>query len=486
MKYSFDVKISEHIWEDSLGQLICVDAIIAREGDQDYYEDDIFNNGSYKIVKITRPWNEVLKSAPTFEAKPIIIQHPDKSVDIKLENIKEYKVGHMQNVRPSEFEGIKVLIADLVFDDIEAIKKVKSGELRELSCGYFYEINKEKMEQYDIKGEHLALVEEGRAGIAKILDSKQHVFDLSKYITLKTKEQREDYMSKIQSEDLEKVNQFYVQNKESLYTPEEIDITIKVIERELNKRNRVNMGLNEEEKKAQDNFLTEETSMFRIKKGDIIHIEGNYKDADFKVHSITKDKKEDKVILYNKDGNIIHIGSWNDNIKLHKEDKIQDDLYTTDLYIRDKDIDLELDTEDLAWVSEKPENLKQGDIISMINSIRLYEIKSINKKGDLYLISTISNETGKTRLFEFIEDDEVDVLIYSKTGKKVSYSQKSNDANNIRQLKDLIVGDIVVLQDKREFPITEINKDKYHLYTIKSNQTPLFVDAEKETTVTIK
>ena len=80
MKYSFDVKISEHIWEDTLGQLICIDAIIAREGFQEYYEDDILSNGSFKVVKVMRPWDEVLKSAPTFEAKPIVIQHPDKNI----------------------------------------------------------------------------------------------------------------------------------------------------------------------------------------------------------------------------------------------------------------------------------------------------------------------------------------------------------------------------------------------------------------------
>ena len=49
MKYSFDVKISEHIWEDTLGQLICLDAIIAREGYQEYYEDDIYRNGSFSV-----------------------------------------------------------------------------------------------------------------------------------------------------------------------------------------------------------------------------------------------------------------------------------------------------------------------------------------------------------------------------------------------------------------------------------------------------
>jgi hypothetical protein len=249
MKYSFDVKISEHIWEDTLGQLICLDAIIAREGFQEYYEDDILRNGSFKIVKVERPWNEVLKSAPTFEAKPIIIQHPDKNIDISVKNMKEYKVGHMQNVRPSEFEGVKVLIADLVFDDPEAIKKVKSGELRELSCGYFYEIDSDSMKQYDIKGEHLALVDQGRAGIAKIIDSKPEIFELHKYLVLPSKEKKDAFMQKISTEVLEGIKKYYYTNEEETFSPEEIEMTIKIVERELNNRTNSGMGLSEETKK---------------------------------------------------------------------------------------------------------------------------------------------------------------------------------------------------------------------------------------------
>ena len=483
MKYSFDVKISEHIWEDSLGQLICVDAVIAREGEQDYYEDDIFNNGSYKIVKIMRPWNEVLKSAPTFEAKPIIIQHPDKAIDISIDNIKEFKVGHMQNIRPSEFEGVKVLIADLVFDDPEAIKKVKSGELRELSCGYFYEINKEKMEQYDIKGEHLALVQEGRAGIAKILDSKTQVFDLIKYIQFRTKQEKYDYMSKIKSEDLEKIKQFYVENKDDVHTFEEIDIATHAIDRELNRRNHENMGLHEDHK-AQDNFLTEETSLFRVKKGDVLHIEGSYPGADFKVDSITKDKKQDEIILYNKQGKIIYVGSWNENVMLHKDEKIQDDLYTTDLYVRDEEIDI--DIKFLSWISDRVENLKVGDIMSKISSVELYHVKNIDKKGNVYSISAISNETGDSKIFKFTGQDEIDILIDNRSGKKITHTSKLNDSNNIRNLNELVVGDIIVDPSKKEFPVTEINKDKYDLYTIKSNNIVLYMDAEEDTYVTIK
>jgi len=249
MKYSFDVKISEHIWEDTLGQLICLDAIIAREGFQEYYEDDILRNGSFKIVKVERPWNEVLKSAPTFEAKPIIIQHPDKNIDISVKNMKEYKVGHMQNVRPSEFEGVKVLVADLVFDDPEAIKKVKSGELRELSCGYFYEIDSNSMKQYDIKGEHLALVDQGRAGIAKIIDSKPEIFELHKYLALPSKEKKDAFMQKISTEVLEGIKKYYYTNEEETFSPEEIEMTIKIVERELNNRTNSGMGLSEETKK---------------------------------------------------------------------------------------------------------------------------------------------------------------------------------------------------------------------------------------------
>lgn len=473
MKYSFDVKISEHIWEDSLGQLVCLEAIIAREGFQEYYEDDILKNGSFKIVKVERPWEEVLKSAPTFEAKPIVIQHPDKDIDISVKNMKDFKVGHMQNVRPSEHEGVKVLIADLVFDNEEAIKKVKSGELRELSCGYFYEIDPKEMKQYDIKGEHLALVNEGRAGIAKIIDGKEEIFDLHRYLTLDSKEAKDQFMAKISSKVLEAIKDYYVRNEESMFSEEEVDLTIKIVERELNKRNHYNMGLQEnaeEPVKALDDSdilsgglsdgksvrdlairhdVSEKTIRRELQKG--IKIEMEHTDDERIAKEIAKDHLFEDYNYYTK-------------LKHFEEDKIED------RYIEDEDkITMQFNEDELAWSSTKASSLKQGDIISTVGSIRPFEIQSIKKVsgGDLllYLIST--DESFKKSL-KISQEGVLDVLVEAESGKKIRFDQeeKATDESKKTTIKDLEVGDVVLLGNKK-FLVTNIEQvgkfyDVYH------------------------
>jgi hypothetical protein len=105
------------------------------------------------------------------------------------------------------------------------------------------------MKQYDIKGEHLALVDQGRAGIAKIIDSKPEIFELHKYLVLPSKEKKDAFMQKISTEVLEGIKKYYYTNEEETFSPEEIEMTIKIVERELNNRTNSGMGLSEETKK---------------------------------------------------------------------------------------------------------------------------------------------------------------------------------------------------------------------------------------------
>lgn len=500
MKYSFEVKISEHIWEDTLGQLICLDAPIAREGFQEYYEDDIFKNGSFKIIKVERPWQEVLKSAPTFEAKPIIIQHPDKSIDITVKNMKEYKVGHVQNVRPSEFEGIKVLIADLVFDDAKAIEKVKSGELRELSCGYFYEIDTKELKQYDIKGEHLALVEEGRAGIAKIIDGKEEIFELHRYLSLPNKEEKDKFMSKISTEVLNGIKEYYNKNENETFSPEEIELTIKIVDRELNNRNNKNMGLSEEakkeaekmeEKKAQDELLSgglsdgltirelclrhdvsEKFIRRQLQKG--IKVEMEHTDDEDKAREIAMDHLYESPDYYEK------------LAKMEKGTK------GNDLYIEDEDkISMTFDESEIAWSSIRVDEVTKGDIISTVKSIRPFEVQSIEKddsEAHLYLISTDENFRKKISLHL---DELVDILILVETGKKVRFdSPKTKDAfaqdeNKKAKVKDLKPGDIIIIKGK-EISVTDVEEVGNDFYDVYYYNNVIFAGARGDVEVTKK
>lgn len=172
MNYIYESKLSEHIITDNIGQLICLDVPIARSGSQDYLEDEVNGNGSNRIVKLQRPWKVVKASAPSFEGKPFLKLHPDE--DITIANIKEHQVGHVQNVRANDQD--EMLIADIVVSDADIIELIKTKKMREISCGYFYDMD-DNYTVTSIVGEHVALVPEGRAGNTKILDAAIQPFD---------------------------------------------------------------------------------------------------------------------------------------------------------------------------------------------------------------------------------------------------------------------------------------------------------------------
>lgn len=172
MKYVYESKLSEHLIKDNIGQLICLDVPIARSGSQDYLEDEVNGNGSSRIIKLQRPWKVVKESAASFEGKPFVKLHPD--VDITVDNIAEHRGGHVQNVRA--LDDKEMLIADIVVSNPEMIELIESKKMREISCGYFYELD-DNYNLTAILGEHVALVPEGRAGNTKILDASLRQFD---------------------------------------------------------------------------------------------------------------------------------------------------------------------------------------------------------------------------------------------------------------------------------------------------------------------
>ena len=174
MRMLCKVKLSEHKYKTPEGYLYCKDAIIARTGKQTYLESEVFEGStSNDYVEIDRSEKEVFspETMASFENKPLTIEHPDVSVG--PENYKDLSVGHIQNVRKGEYEGQPVMMADIMVNDAEAIRLIESGEMTELSCGYDCDITTgDNPEQINIRGNHVALCEAGRAGIAMIVDSK--------------------------------------------------------------------------------------------------------------------------------------------------------------------------------------------------------------------------------------------------------------------------------------------------------------------------
>lgn len=120
-----------------------------------------------KIYRLLRDPVELERAAPTFARLPILSQHVYIKADDSRPDLVVGAIG--SNITFTD----PYLDADTTFWDAEAIAGIESGAVQELSCSYHYVPDMTpgdyKGEPYDgrmteIQGNHLALVEVGRAG----------------------------------------------------------------------------------------------------------------------------------------------------------------------------------------------------------------------------------------------------------------------------------------------------------------------------------
>lgn len=177
MKYFAPTKLSENIRKTPEGYLLCLEVPIARTGDMVYIAGETpLKAGPDGKVIITRSEEEVFRPATmaSFEGKSLTISHPEEFVG--PDNWSELSKGIMQHIRRGEGELKDSLVCDVLVTDQIAIGMIETDGMRELSCGYdaeFVQTEPGKGYQQKILGNHLALVEQGRAGPAyAIKDSK--------------------------------------------------------------------------------------------------------------------------------------------------------------------------------------------------------------------------------------------------------------------------------------------------------------------------
>lgn len=148
------------------GYLICANVPIARTGTQEYGQDELGQDGD-EIVQVFRPEEEVFSTATmaSFEGMPVTNDHPDDPEGVNIDNVQYLEKGHCQNVRRGTGKDKDLLIADLIIKDQQTIDEIMDGK-REISCGYTYELCEEdgRYVQRQIRGNHVAIVDRGRAG----------------------------------------------------------------------------------------------------------------------------------------------------------------------------------------------------------------------------------------------------------------------------------------------------------------------------------
>ena len=186
MKQLITAKLSPNKMITSNGYLICNNAVLARTGKQEYLKSEIFpDSNDDEIIEVDRKPEQVFADATihSFENVPLTCEHPYENVT--PENYKEYSVGYVRDVHRGTYNGKDVLIGTLVVTDPQCIQDIQNGYRTELSCGYDCDITDgDNPQQINIRGNHVALCEQGRAGIAKIIDSN---VDMSNCYSVKFK-----------------------------------------------------------------------------------------------------------------------------------------------------------------------------------------------------------------------------------------------------------------------------------------------------------
>ena len=166
MRAFYGSKISEHMTETPEGYLVCLGVPIGRTGEQEYLPRELGLEGD-KLIKVYRKEQDVFKPAAvaSFEGKPFTNDHPPE--DVTSANYPMYAKGTVVNVRRGTLDtGEDALLCDVIVYDANLAEQIKAGK-REISCGYdcTYVSNGDgTYHQEDIIGNHVAVVDRGRAG----------------------------------------------------------------------------------------------------------------------------------------------------------------------------------------------------------------------------------------------------------------------------------------------------------------------------------
>lgn len=162
----YGTRLSENISRrEPEGYLLCLNVPVARTGTQEYLPEELGLPGGDALIPVYRPQTEVFsaETIASFEGMPVTNDHPPEGVDVS--NIRALQKGHAHNIRRGSGEESDLLLADLIITDPKLIDLVLSGK-REISCGYTYELCEENGQyiQRKIRGNHVAVVDAGRAG----------------------------------------------------------------------------------------------------------------------------------------------------------------------------------------------------------------------------------------------------------------------------------------------------------------------------------
>ena len=201
MRAYFATKLSPNISETPNGFLICKNVPIARTGEQEYLgsELDLQDERRDEIVVVTREESEVFSpiTLASFEGTIFTDEHP--SEEVTTQNVQYLQRGFVKDVRRGSGADSDKILADIIVTDPVTIGEIVNDGKREISCGYKCEYVEQdgKIYQKNIRGNHVALVDSGRAGKdVAIKDSAVKTNRKEKFFMAKKNTKRQNIFSK--------------------------------------------------------------------------------------------------------------------------------------------------------------------------------------------------------------------------------------------------------------------------------------------------
>lgn len=176
---------------DSAGRLTVTDCRISAAVVSPYLGRELPNAEALgldpsRVYQIYRDAASLKAAAPTFERVPLLIEHAPTTAN---EPQVPLVIGTVSNVRWQA----PYLVADLTVWTAEGIEAIESGRQKDISCGYEYRPDMTSGvapdgtpfagRMLDIRGNHVAIVSEGRVPNAVVAD---HAVQFDEVDTLTT------------------------------------------------------------------------------------------------------------------------------------------------------------------------------------------------------------------------------------------------------------------------------------------------------------
>lgn len=203
-QFYFTTELSENIEVLENGYLRCNNVVMCRVGPYQYTTKELniqTSDGKVHVITVNRYPEDVFhpETLKSMEGKAVTLGHPKNEkgeiVFVTTDNVDDLEAGYILNVRRDE-ENEDNVVGDIIINKPKAIDAVINKGIRELSLGYDtkYELDgEEALKQTQIVVNHLALVERGRAGNARIVDEKNQNIEEQGVKTL----EKESFITKV-------------------------------------------------------------------------------------------------------------------------------------------------------------------------------------------------------------------------------------------------------------------------------------------------